>query len=40
MKEYGQHIEFVQGLSQDKTVQDFINDFPVQQKLIFLGDLM
>ena len=31
MREYGQRIEFVQGLPQDKTVQDYINDFPGQQ---------
>ena len=40
MQEYGQRIEFVQGLPQDKTVQDFIGDFPGQQKLIVLDDLM
>ena len=40
MQEYGQRIEFVQGLPQDKTVQDFISDFPGQQKLIVLDDLM
>ena len=36
----GQRIEFVQGLPQDKTVQDFISDFPGQQNLIALDDLM
>ena len=40
MQEYGQRIEFVHGLPQDKTVQDFISDFPGQQKLIVLDDLM
>ena len=40
IQEYGQRIEFVQGLPQDKTVQDFIGDFPGQQKLIVLDDLM
>ena len=40
MREFGQHIEFVQGLPQDKTVQEFIMDFPGQQKLIVLDDLM
>ena len=40
VQEYGQRIEFVQGLPQDKTVQDFIGDFPGQQKLIVLDDLM
>ena len=40
MREYGQRIEFVQGLPQDKTVQEYIIDFPGQQKLIVLDDLM
>ena len=40
MQEYGQRIEFVQGLPQNKSVQDFIIDFPGQQKLIVLDDLM
>jgi hypothetical protein len=40
MQEYGQCIEFFHGLPQDKTVQDFISDFPGQQKLIVLDDLM
>ena len=37
---YGQRIEFVRGLPQDSSVQDFIMNIPGQQKLIVLDDLM
>ena len=36
----GQHIEFLQGLPQDKTIQELLVNFIGQNKLIVLDDLM
>ena len=36
----GQRVEFVHGIPQDKTVQEFIAELPGQRKLIVLDDLM
>ena len=37
---HGQHIEFLHGLPQDKTVQELVTDLPGRRKLIVLDDLM
>ena len=36
----GQHIEFLQGLVQDKTIQELLVNFSGQNKLIVLDALM
>ena len=35
-----QHVEFVHGLPQNKTVQELVSELPGQRKLIVLDDLM
>ena len=39
-KKFEQHVKFVHGLPQDKTVQEFVTELPGQRKLIVLDDLM
>ena len=36
----GQHVEFIDGLPQDRTVQDIVLEMPGERKLIVLDDLM
>ena len=37
---FDQHVEFVHGLPQNKTVQELVSELPGQRKLIVLDDLM
>ena len=37
---FDQHVEFVHGLPQNKTVQELVSDLPGQRKLIVLDNLM
>ena len=36
----GQHVEYIDGLPQDRTVQDVVSEMPGDRKLIVLDDLM
>ena len=40
IKSLGQRIEFVHGLPKEKTIQELVNEWPGQRKLIVLDDLM
>ena len=40
IKSLGQRIEFVHGLPKEKTIQELVNEWPGQRKLIVMDDLM